>query len=293
MALSMTGYANLERASAYGRLQIELRSVNHRYLELHFKLDDNLRPLEPLLREILSTHLQRGKVECKIHVIPNLQDTTSLNLNQTLLQQLHHVQDQVRSQFAESCPLSVGDILRWPGMLEGQKADSDSPDINGLSDDITSALLEVAANLTETRAREGAKLAESMLEKLSQMEALVMQLRPILPSLVQNYQQKLQKKLQEALVQVDQDRLSQEVVLFAQRIDIDEELQRLCAHFGELRRILNDEPAAGKRLDFLMQELNREANTLGSKSVSTETTQTAMQLKVLIEQIREQVQNIE
>lgn len=293
MAFSMTGFANLERPSDYGRLQIELRSVNHRYLELHFKLDDNLRSLEPVMREILAAHLLRGKVECKIHLIPNLQDLATLSLNQALLQQLHIVEGQVRAQFPESSPLSVGEVLRWPGMLEGQNADNAYRDMNALSDEIKSALLEVVTNLTETRAREGAKLAESMLEKLTQMEALIMQLRPILPGLVHNYQQKLQKKLQEVLVQVDQDRLSQEVVQFAQRIDIDEELQRLSAHFGELRRIIKDEPAAGKRMDFLMQELNREANTLGSKSVSTETTQTAMQLKVLIEQIREQVQNIE
>ncbi|ROH86826.1 YicC family protein [Pseudomethylobacillus aquaticus] len=288
MIYSMTGFAAIERETAAGVVLLELRSVNHRYLELQLKLDDHLRSFEPMLREQINAGLGRGKVECRLALVQRGGQKADTTLDGQALQQLWQLSQAVQQQFPHSAPLSVADILRWPGVLATQTLDQDE-----LNAEVGAALQQALLALREARGREGAKLKAIILERLAGMEALVQQSQALLPAQLQAYQQRLAAKLQEALNNVDEERLRQELVLYAQRVDVDEELGRLTAHISEVKRILAAGGAAGKQLDFLMQELNREANTLGSKSVSSEVSQIAMGLKVLIEQMREQIQNIE
>ena len=288
MIYSMTGFASIERQMANGVLVVELRSVNHRYLELHMKLDEHLRSFEPLVREMISAKLGRGKVECRMSLMQRGAADKALSLDEDVLTNLSAVADQIQKRFPSSQALSVSEILHWPGVVQNQQADNDQ-----LAEDIKSSLKQILEDMTASRAREGAKMKALILERLADAEKIVATVKPLLPLQVKAYQEKLTAKLQEALSGVDEDRVRQELVLFAQKIDVDEELTRLTAHISEVKRILDADQAAGKRLDFLMQELNREANTLGSKSVSTEVSQASMSLKVLIEQMREQVQNIE
>lgn len=292
MIFSMTGYASLEQEVANGVLVLELRSVNHRYLELQLKLDDNVRSFEPLVRELMTTHLKRGKVECRISLAQrhaeSRAETRQIQLDDHVLQQLAQMTVSVQRHFPESRPLNVADILRWPGVMLGEAQDSEA-----LAQAIREGLLKALQQMTDARAREGGKLKTIILERLAEIEAHVSKVKPLLPSQMQVYQERLASKLRDALNGVDEERVRQELVIFAQRIDVDEELSRLGAHVAEVKRILDAGSPAGKQLDFLMQELNREANTLGSKSVSTEVSQAAMALKLLIEQMREQIQNIE
>ncbi|MCB5189095.1 YicC family protein [Methylobacillus caricis] len=288
MIFSMTGYASLEREVASGVLLLELRSVNHRYLELHLKLDDNVRMFEPQVRELISARLGRGKVECRISLMQRNSDQRQAQLDDNVLQQLAQMTVSVQRHFPESRPLSVADILRWPGVML-----SDAADHEALAEAIKESLMQALQDMTGSRAREGIKLKALIHSRLAEMEVLVAQVRPLLPAQLKVYQERLSAKLQEALKSVDEERVRQELTIFAQRIDVDEELSRLGAHIEEVKRILEAGSPAGKRLDFLMQELNREANTLGAKSVSTEVSQVSMALKLLIEQMREQIQNIE
>jgi len=288
MIYSMTGFAAVERQLPTGVLMLELRAVNHRYLELQLRLDDSLRNFEPLLREQLACKLGRGKVECRLSLMPRAGAESEPQIDQAVLRQLAEMSATVQQHFPQSRPLDVADILRWPGTLASDRVDTET-----LAVEIPTALNQALQELTDSRAREGAKLKALILERLTEMEALIVQVKPLIPGQVVAYQQRLTAKLQEALKSVDEERVRQELALFAQRIDVDEELTRLTAHIQEVKRILDANGAAGKRLDFLMQELNREANTLGSKSVSSEVSQVSMTLKVLIEQMREQIQNIE
>ena len=286
MISSMTGFAVAQDET--GELQVDLRSVNHRYLELHIRMDDPLRAFEPQVRELISGRLTRGKVECRISLVGSSASANHAELDEAALDRLALLGAAVQQRFPQSRPLSVGDVLRWPGVLATGTA---SPDILGA--DLNIVLERCLEELAATRMREGAKLAALILDRVVSAEKLVKQVRPLLPNLLTTYQEKLGARLREALQVADDDRIHQELALYAQKIDVDEELGRLTAHLMEVRRILEGGGVVGKRLDFLMQELNREANTLGSKSVSRETTQVSMELKVLIEQIREQVQNIE
>ena len=290
MIFSMTGFACLERETVAGVLVLELRAVNHRYLELQLKLDDQLRSFETLVREHIASGLTRGKVECRLNLVRNTSGGQQAQIDQAILQQLAQLSDVVQRQFPQSRALSVADVLRWPGILAG---DATPVDAAALADDIRASLDQALQEMAASRAREGAKLKAAVLERLSEMERQVAALQPILPAQFEAYRQRLAAKLQETALNLEPERLAQELVLFAQRVDVDEELTRLTAHMQEVRRILDAGGTAGKRLDFLMQELNREANTLGSKSASIELTQTSMALKVLIEQMREQIQNIE
>lgn len=288
MTFSMTGYAALEQSIENATLILELRAVNSRYLDLHFKLDENLRSFEPSIREQIGAQLSRGKIECKMNLIQRTQAGQAMQLDDTLMQQLAGLQEKALLHFPQSRQLSVADILRWPGVVLNNMLSQDS-----LLEDMRKLVQKGLQDLNASRAREGEKLNALVLERLSQIETLVTKVKPLLPALTKEYQLKLENKLQENLKNIDQERVAQELVLFAQRIDVDEELTRLTAHISEVKRILISDAPAGKRLDFLMQELNREANTLGSKSVSVQTTQVSMELKVLIEQMREQIQNIE
>ena len=288
MIFSMTGFSSQQREVAGGVLSLELRTVNHRYLELQLRLDEALRAFETPIREAIAARLQRGKVECRVSFAARVDSGSVTEVNAAVLDQIALMSAAVERRFPQIRPMSVADILRWPGLLASREVDADA-----LSPALSTLLQEALADLQEARAREGGKLAAVILERLAAIEGQLTKLRPLLPALLHAYQEKLAARLHDALQNVDEERLRQELTLFAQKIDVDEELSRLTVHLQEVRRILSAGGAVGKRLDFLMQELNREANTLGSKSASTEVSQLAMELKVLIEQMREQIQNIE
>ncbi len=288
MILSMTGYASQEYNTANGVLLIELRSVNHRYLELQLKLDDSCRSFESAVREQIQAKLGRGKVDCRLNVVRNNAAASALQLNHSVLQQIAESAKEAARYFPHTQPVNMLEVLQMPGVMGAQVIDAET-----LEQDLKTGLNQALQSLVDAKLREGEKLKNIVLSRLQEIEGLVTTVKPMMPALIKQYQEKLTSKLAEAHASNDDDRIRQEMVLFAQRIDVDEELSRLDAHIAEVKRILKHDTAAGKRLDFLMQEMNREANTLGSKSVSIETTQISMQLKVLIEQMREQIQNIE
>ena len=288
MILSMTGYASQEYNTSNGVLIIELRSVNHRYLELQLKLDDNLRSFEANVREQIQAKLGRGKVDCRLSVIRNIAAQSAPQLNHSVLQQIAESAKEAAQYFPHTQPVNMLEILQMPGVMGAQAFDA-----GALEADLKTTLVAVLNDLVAAKAREGEKLKAIILDRLHAVEGLVAKVKPMMPDLVKQYQEKLTAKLHEAHASNDDERIRQEIVLFVQRIDVDEELVRLSSHIAEVKRILNASAAAGKRLDFLMQEMNREANTLGSKSVAIETSQISMELKVLIEQMREQIQNIE
>lgn len=288
MIYSMTGYSALSQELPQGTLNLELKTVNSRYLELQFRIADDLRVLEPMLRELIGSRLGRGKVDCRLGFSAAVTAESLAHLHTGLLDQLLALDKTVRERAPQAVPLSVAEILRWPGIMDTEEVSKETLKTAALAL-LTRALDDLAA----TRAREGAKLKDIILERAEQMTGLVAQIKPKTALIVANLQEKLRQRLHEAQVSSDDERVRQEIVLFAQKIDVDEELARLGAHLSELQRILQKGGNAGKRLDFLMQELNREANTLGSKSVDKEMSQASMDMKVLIDQMREQVQNIE
>jgi uncharacterized protein (TIGR00255 family) len=287
MIYSMTGYAVAARELENAVLNLELRSVNHRYLDIQFRLPDELRAIEPALRETLATRLNRGKVECRISFTP-IAGRKGAELDEELLQQLLDFNRRVRSALPDARSLGVADVLRWPGMLG-----SEALDIDELRRVCQSLLDKVLEDFTLSRGREGDKLKAILLERAATVEQRLADVGPRMPQVIAAFQERLATRLREALANADEDRIRQEVVLFANKIDVDEELTRLTTHIAELRRVLDKGGAVGKRLDFLMQELNREANTLGSKAADVSVTQVSMELKLLIEQMREQIQNIE
>ncbi len=288
MISSMTGYASHHVDIGKARLGIDLRSVNQRYLEISFRLPEELRAHEPAIREAIAARLSRGKVECRMTYTPLPEAYLDIGLNGTVLESLKQWQQTILTHFPDASPLGVSSILNWDGVLTA----SDQVGV-----DLPAALLsalDVALNdMAASRLREGGKLKTHILERLHGVESWVTEARQILPGVMTAWQEKLATRLREALAEAADDRISQEFALFLQKSDVEEELSRLAAHAVEVRRILEKGGAAGKRLDFLMQEMHREANTLGSKSVSTETTRISIELKVLIEQMREQIQNIE
>lgn len=284
--LSMTGFAAAESRFSGGLLLIELRAVNHRYLELNVKIDDSLRQFEPQIREQLQSRLGRGKVECRMSLKSD-QAATQLALNTAMVSQIAQTLGALQQHFPQAQPVNLVEVFKLPGVLQSEAVDTDALS-QGLLDGLSQAIDELIA----ARQREGEKLKQVLLDRLQGVREQISIVKPLLPNLVSQYQEKLTNKLREAM-QADDDRVRQEIVLYAQRIDVDEELARLQSHIVEMDRILSAGGSVGKKLDFLMQEMNREANTLGSKSVAIETTQVSMQLKVLIEQMREQIQNIE
>jgi uncharacterized protein (TIGR00255 family) len=288
MILSMTGFSSISKEFPGGMLSLELRAVNHRYLDVQMRLPEELRIIEPQLREMISAKVSRGKLECRVGL--NQQDNAAptLEINQDYLDKLLAVAGELQDRSLGMKGLSVGELMRWPGVLKSNQLAPEA-----LQQLCLSNLAPVLADFNASRAREGEKLKGILLDRVASMEGIVAAVRPKLPLIMEAYMGKLSGRLREALGNIDDDRIKQEFALFAQKIDVDEELSRLTTHLTEVRRILKADGQAGKRLDFLMQELNREANTLGSKSVSTETTQASVELKVLIEQMREQIQNIE
>jgi uncharacterized protein (TIGR00255 family) len=288
MIYSMTGFAAAALEMEQGTLSLELRSVNHRYLEVQFRLEESLRPLEPAMRELIAKSLSRGKVDCRITFTAKSGGGAALEVDAALVAQLVELNRAIRERLPDSPALTVADVLRWPGVVVGGEVNTER-----LRESCLALLQTGLEELTATRGREGAKLEALLLQRAEQIERLVAEVRPLIPKLVAAYQEKLVARLKEAMINFEDDRLRLELALFAQKIDVDEELSRLQTHVAEVRRVLDKGGAVGKRLDFLMQELNREANTLGSKSVAAEVSRAAMELKVLIEQMREQIQNIE
>ncbi len=288
----MTGYAVAARelaAGAFtGTLTVEIRAVNNRYLDIQFRLPEELRAIEPALRELFAARLTRGKIECRVSLAASASVPAAAELNQSMLQQLAALNAEVLKVFPQAGSLRAADVLRWPGMLGADTLPAEA---------LRNACRELAGTaldeFTTARAREGAKLREAILQHANTIEQRVAEVAPRLPGAIAAFQEKLHQRLKDALATADDERIRQEIALYAGKIDVDEELTRLKTHMAELRRILDKGAAAGKRLDFLMQELNREANTLGSKAADIEITRVSMDLKLLIEQMREQIQNIE
>ena len=288
MICSMTGYAVNTRDLERGTLQLELKSVNSRYLDFHFRISDDLRALEMPLRELLASRLTRGKVECRLSFNAAAARTEQLQANHDLLLALKQLDAQVRAEMPAAGPLSVNEVLRWPGMFGEQGID-----FAALGPEVMALARAVLDDFSATRGREGAKLSAIIMERVAAMREIVARVAPRIPEAQALFTDKLRQRLQEALGNASDERILQEVAVFAARIDVAEELARLTTHLDEVERVLKQGGACGKRLDFLMQELNREANTLGSKSAVTEVSQASMDLKLLIEQMREQIQNLE
>lgn len=288
MIFSMTGYAVKTRDLERGSLQLELKSVNSRYLDFHFRIAEDLRALEMPLRELLASRLTRGKVECRLSFNAGAARAEQLEPNPELLATLKALNQRICSEVPGAAPLSAGEILRWPGMLGEQGVD-----FAAFGPEVLALAREVLEEFSASRGREGEKLAAMIVDRVQAMRAIVARVAPRIPEAQALFTDKLRQRLIDALGNASDDRILQEVAVFATRIDVAEELSRLSTHLDEVERILKQGGACGKRLDFLMQELNREANTLGSKSAITEVSQASMELKLLIEQMREQIQNLE
>lgn len=287
MVQSMTAFARVEQNGDYGTLSWELRSVNHRYLEPHLRLPDTLREVEGTVREALRNGLSRGKVECTLKLTESASEQ-SLHVNQERAQQLIQAAEQISQLIAQPAALNPLEVLAWPGVLSTQSVDSQA--INSAAIELFRSAL---TQLKESRGREGADLARLISERLDAIQNEVLVLRDLVPQMLELQRQKILTRCQEMQIELDPQRLEQELVILAQKSDVAEELDRLATHITEVHRVLKAGGAIGRRLDFLMQELNREANTLGSKAIDTRSTQAAVNIKVLIEQMREQVQNIE
>lgn len=289
MPRSMTAFARRETRADWGKLTWELRSVNHRYLEISPRLPEDLRGLEPRVRECVSERLGRGKVDCvlKLRLEPGAA-TTPVRLNREFAQQLKSVYGELQELWGESAPADPGQLLRWPGVIEEAEID-----ITPIAEAALSALNEALDELVSSREREGGKLADLIIQRCDGIDELVGGLTRELPAIHAALRERVLNRVKELGVDVDAGRLEQELALLAQKMDAAEELDRLKAHVEETRRILAADAPVGRRLDFLMQELNREANTLGSKSADLDTSKSSVELKVLIEQMREQVQNLE
>ena len=289
MPRSMTGFSRLEAKFSWGTLVWEIRSVNHRYLEPSFRLHEDFREIEPHLRDAMRKSLQRGKVEASLQVQWEQEGENELGINEPRAAQIARAARQINLHLgANAAPLNALDILKWPGVIQKQEINRDE-----LHQAALQLFDQALDGLIEHRSREGAELEQLILQRLQSVSEQVVKVRQLIPGILAAQREKLQNKIAALQIELDPERLEQEIVLIAQKADVDEELDRLDTHVTEVKRSLKQTDSLGRRLDFLMQELNREANTLSSKSVSSDTTQIAVELKVLIEQMREQVQNIE
>ena len=286
MIRSMTGYATATRELPMASLAAEVKSVNSRFLDVQFRLPDELRPVEPALRELIQARVGRGKVECRVSVTAPTNAAPRISVNEALLSELAEVSRRVRAAIPDARPLSVGNVLGWPGVLGDDRSAA-------LREACVRLVHELLEDFSATRSREGGKLAQMIAERVARMKVLLASIQPKLPEAIAAYQEKLSARLREALGGADEERIRQEIALFGVKADVAEELNRLAAHLDEVSRVVAQGGAVGKRLDFLMQELNREANTLGAKSVSKELSDASLEFKLLIEQMREQIQNIE
>lgn len=288
MILSMTSFARYEHIEPWGTLTWELRSVNHRYLEPGFKMPDFARASEHLLRDKLRASLSRGKVECALRFEKAVAGAGQISINQPLLDSLIDANRRIASQLGHAAPEQASTFLQWPGVLAATDVDAAE-----MEKAVLGSFDKALQQMIEHRQREGQQLEQLILQRIDAIQALAEQVKVWMPAIVQKQKQKLLDRFAELKLDVDQNRLEQELVFLAQKIDVHEELDRLNAHVAEVKNTLKTGGACGRRLDFLMQELNREANTLGSKSIQSDTSQASVDLKVYIEQMREQIQNIE
>jgi uncharacterized protein (TIGR00255 family) len=288
MIRSMTAFARADADTSWGRLSCELRSVNHRYLDFSAKLPDDLRGLETRVRELVGAKAERGKIECLVRYQPRDLAAGALELDEDLVRRVIAAGERIAALSATTAPLRAIDILRWPGVAKAPRLDTDA-----LADAALALIARALEDFVATREREGARLSAFLAQRLDAIDGWVGQLRTQLPQIAGAFRERLAARLAEVRQQLDPNRFEQEMVLFASRSDVTEELDRLETHAAEARRVLGQPGPAGRRLDFLMQEFNREANTLASKSVDVRMTNAAVELKVAIEQMREQVQNIE
>jgi uncharacterized protein (TIGR00255 family) len=288
MIHSMTAFARETVTTDQGLLTVELRSVNHRYLDCSFKLPDNLRPLEPKLRELAGTALARGKLDCLVRLQGHPEQVGEMKINEQQLEQLLAATTLIARHLPEAKPLNPMELLQYPGICAAAEVSEEQ-----LQKDTAKVFARALKTLRKNRRREGKKLAAMILERLQLLEQEVAVTRKLVPALLQQQRDRVIARVAELALEVDQGRLEQELVHMSHKADVDEELDRLDAHVDEVQRALEKGGPCGRRLDFLMQELNREANTLSSKSISSVTTQSSVELKVLIEQMREQIQNIE
>ena len=287
MIYSMTGYAVASADAPRGALTLELRSVNSRFLDLQFRVAEELRAAEPMLRELIAARIARGKLDCRLYH-GNTISQAPQQLNIQAIQQLRSLAAEAAAAFPGAAPLRMADVLRWPGVLAEPAADEERS--RGTLDKLCRRALD---ELCTARGREGAKLALIILERVAGMRKQLTEVAPLVPEAVAAHRAKISERLREVLGSGDDDRARVEIALFAAKSDVDEELSRLATHLDEVERVLAKGGAVGKRLDFLAQELNREANTLASKAAGLKIADCALELKLFIEQIREQVQNIE
>lgn len=288
MISSMTGYASRTLEIARASVSIEIKSVNSRFLDLVFRLPDDLRSLEPVLRERIAARAQRGKLECRMSIAPAAAAVPRLALNEPLLGALADASRRIQASIPGAQALRVGEVLNWPGMLAEESGATEV-----LRESALKLFEQTLEDFADSRAREGEKLKMVIAQRVAVLQSVIARIQPLMPELIRAHQAKLTTRLREVLAADDEDRIRQEMAFYGVKVDVEEELSRLTLHLDEVLRILDSVGAAGKRLDFLMQELNRESNTLGSKSVSKETSDASLEMKLLVEQMREQVQNIE
>ena len=288
MIRSMTGYARVEKETQQGQLTLELRAVNHRYLEINVRMPEELRQFEMALRERLQKRLARGKVDCNVRFRSAGNSANAIQLDENMAKSVLAACDQLHDWMQNAARMSPLDVLAWPGVVKESQLD-----VEPIGKELLALLDEAAAALVRMREAEGARLTDMLTGRLAQISELVADVRKRHPEVLKAIREKLKARIAELDVDADEQRLEQELAFIAQKMDVAEELDRLDSHIEAVRQALKSDEPVGRRLDFLMQEFNREANTLGSKSADNETTQAAVALKVLIEQMREQVQNIE
>ncbi len=288
MTASMTAFTRQQTEQEWGSLVWEIRSVNHRYLETSVRLPDTFRGLENRIREAVRKRLSRGKVECQLRYQAAESGNAEISINNDLVQQLLQANQDIQAHLGSESSINTMDLLRWPGVIADQQVD-----LGVIEEEAHSLFITAIDDLVATRKREGSDLEGFLQQRIDSIRVVVADTREKMPQILAAQRQSLLEKLEDLKAELEPTRLEQEVALLAQKADVDEELDRLDSHLGEVERVLGTSGQKGRRLDFLMQELNREANTLSSKSIVAETTRGAVELKVLIEQMREQIQNIE
>ena len=288
MIHSMTAYGRAEDSNNNNSISCEIRSVNHRYLELSIRLPEELRPIEQKIREHISDKLKRGKIDCNIRIEQHNVHNETLSINEDLLKKVIDLAEKTNIDLTASSPLNALDLLRWPGVLEKNILDPETTNKPLLK--LIDQTLDI---VIDTRLREGLKIKKMLTERCVKIKKIVADIREKMPIILKNLREKLIERAQELSSELDNDRLEQELLFMSQKMDIAEEIDRLNAHVDEVIRVVDQKEPIGRRLDFLMQEMNRESNTLGSKSYQLDTSNASVELKVLIEQMREQIQNIE
>lgn len=288
MIHSMTAYGRVENSEGQNSISCEIRSVNHRYSEISIRLPEELRPLEQKIRDHISGKIKRGKIECNIRIEKHNAYDESLSINQDLLKNIIEAAKRINSDLSTSAPLDSLDLLRWPGVLE--KSTLDAEEIGKLLFPLVNEAIDI---VIDTRQREGEKIKKMLTDRCTKIKEIISNVKKQIPDILKNYRKKLTQRVQEISDELDNDRLEQELLFLSQKADIEEEIDRLGAHVDEVVRVIDRKEPIGRRLDFLMQEMNRESNTLGSKSNHIYTSNASVELKVVIEQMREQIQNIE